>query len=200
MDNTWWKFYRKLIEHPVFHDDKALKLFLYILSTANYKTGTLRTSRFRTAESVKMKPPTFQKVLKRLEEKYEIVSLRSNNKWTEISVLNWAKYQQDEDPLSPLVSSKYHQSINKVSLNKNIDNTVPNGTVFKKEKMGGAGGFATPTAPAFPLKPVSVASYEPLDRWAHKGETTQEKKVREFWQQASKEQGIPVDELMKRIK
>lgn len=92
MDNTWVKLYRKIAEHPVIKDAAACQILLLLFTKVDKKTGKFTTGRFILSEQLGMNPSTLYKVLKRLEKKYEMVTLDSNNKFTEISLLNWAKY------------------------------------------------------------------------------------------------------------
>lgn len=93
MDNSWVKLYRKLGDNEIMYDASALQVFIWLLIRVNKSTGEIRTGRFIIAESLELNPSTVYKILKRLEEKYKIVTLRSNNKFTTISLSNWAKYQ-----------------------------------------------------------------------------------------------------------
>lgn len=117
MDNTWIKLYRKAKENDIIKDATAWQLFSWILMSVDRKTGKYTTGRFLLSEALGIKPSTVQKVLKRLEKKYNLVSLSSNNKFTEISVRNWEKYQSPEEAVSQesinKVSTKYQQSITK---------------------------------------------------------------------------------------
>ena len=111
MNNTWIKLYRKIIEHDVFRDESAFRVFMWILCSVDYKTGSMRSGRFWASELLGIKAPTYQKILKRLEEKYNLVSLKSSNKFTIILVNKWKEYQSDDiTPSINKVSTKYHYS------------------------------------------------------------------------------------------
>lgn len=93
MDNTWVKLYRKLAENEVMKDDKALRIFIWLLLNVDKKSGTFTCGRYQIGLALDINPNTVYKAMKRLEEKYKIVTQSSNNKFTTISLLNWAKYQ-----------------------------------------------------------------------------------------------------------
>jgi hypothetical protein len=113
MENkTYIKLFRKLKDHEVFSDEKALRIFIWILLTVDYKTGKMKSGRFWAAERLDMKPRTYHKVLtERLEKRYKLVTLFSDNKKTVISVNKWHEYQGDSDTTSDnKVTTKGQQS------------------------------------------------------------------------------------------
>lgn len=95
MEEGYIKIYRKITESDVFFDKAALQVFIWVLTSVDRKTGTLTTGRIRVAESLKMPPSTFYKILKRLQKKYQLVNIRATSKCTAISVINWDKYQSN---------------------------------------------------------------------------------------------------------
>lgn len=117
MDKSWIKLFRKITNHPVFDDEKAFRVFLWILLNVNKETGDITVGRFWLASALKYKADTLYKVIKRLKIQYQLIDTLSNNKSTTIRVLNWAKYQQASDP----VTTKTENSNNKVTHNKNIE-------------------------------------------------------------------------------
>ncbi len=113
----WIKLYEKLLEHEILKDHKALVLFIYLLLKADYKTGTQSIGRFEVSGLLGMKPSTFYKTLSRISKKYDLVTLKSNNRFTEYRVLNWAKYQGGKDLVTQV-------SRNKVETNEKQSNTL----------------------------------------------------------------------------
>ncbi len=96
MENGWIKLYRKLASNELISDPTALQIFIWLLVNVDRKTGKTTIGRFWTSKALNQKPTTFYKALKRLETKYKIVSLVTKKvtiKYTEVSLLNWAKYQ-----------------------------------------------------------------------------------------------------------
>jgi hypothetical protein len=93
MNDTWIKLYRKITESDVFQDPKAFQLFVWLLISVDKKTGKIKVGRFWLADVLKTNPNTLKDVIKRLEKKYKIITTSSTNKFTEIGLINWAKYQ-----------------------------------------------------------------------------------------------------------
>jgi hypothetical protein len=131
MDNTWVKLYRKLGDNKVMQDSKACQVFLWLLLHVDKKTGIVTIGRYLIAKELNLNPNTIYKVLSRLEKKYEIVTQSSNNRFTTISLLNWAKYNQYNETVTQdgknKVKTKEKQS-NTIQDIKTIDiktNTLP---------------------------------------------------------------------------
>lgn len=116
MENGWIKLYRSLGDHEILGDHKALAVFMLLLMKAD-KTGRGSIGRFTDSARVKMKPITFYKVLSRLQKKYDLVTLNSNNKYTSFSLLNWAKYQSSTSRVT-------QSSNNKVTTKEQQSNTL----------------------------------------------------------------------------
>ena len=122
-NNSWIKLYRKAKDNDIMRDPTAWFLFSWILLSVQKDTGKWKVGRFMLADMLGIKSTTIYKTLKRLEKKYKVVTLNSNNRFTEITVLQWAKYQQQTPPVTQAgnnkVTTKGQQSNNKVTLNKN---------------------------------------------------------------------------------
>lgn len=114
-DLTYIKLYRKSKQNPLMRDQLAWMVFSWIMLSVDYQTGKMLCGRFWGAEWFSLNPSTFYSVLKRLDKKYNVIKLNSNNKNTEICVINWAKYQQD--------NLLQQQSNNKVTTNQQQSNT-----------------------------------------------------------------------------
>lgn len=93
--DTWIKVYRKIGQHELITDSKAFTVFIVLLTLVDKTNGTFDIGRFQGASMFRLSASTFYKVLKRLDKKYNLVTLSSNNKYTTVSVLKWAKYQPD---------------------------------------------------------------------------------------------------------
>lgn len=126
-DTTWIKLYRKIKDHEIISDPTALQIFVWILITVNYKTGKMTSSRSVASQELKIKPRTFHKALtERLQQKYNLVTLSSDNKKTIISVNNWNKYQGlsdsvgDNKTLKRGQQSDSTQAAQEIKNNKNI--------------------------------------------------------------------------------
>jgi hypothetical protein len=115
MENqTWIKLFRKIVDHDIFNDESAFRVFMWILCSCDYKTGTMKSGRFWASERLGVNPITYYKILKRLEKKYDLVTLQSNNKNTTILVKKWNLYQD----------SSNNESNNKVTTKEQQSNTT----------------------------------------------------------------------------
>lgn len=113
MENSWVKLYRKLNDNELIFDEKALKVFIWLLLNAD-KDGKRRISKYRTSEAIKMNPETFIKVLKRLKNKYGVIHSTATSQYTEITLLNWDKYQSKDSTALGTAPTKYQPSTYKV--------------------------------------------------------------------------------------
>ena len=108
---NWIKVNRQILESGVWRDAKAYRVFSWLLLNANYKertllngltlkAGQLCTSRERIAAGCFMPKSTVNLVLRRLVNGKCIVT-KPNSRGTVIDIINWGKYQQDEDTTCP---------------------------------------------------------------------------------------------------
>jgi lipopolysaccharide export LptBFGC system permease protein LptF len=71
----------------------------------------MKSGRFWASERLGINPITYYKILKRLEKKYDLVTLKSNNKNTTILVNKWHAYQdQSNNESNNQVTTKEQQS------------------------------------------------------------------------------------------
>lgn len=124
-------------------NESTLKIWIWCLLRANYKSrkvtignqvvdlepGQFITGRYAAGEELKMNPNTFWKRVKTLE-KLEMIELKSNNKYTVVSVINWASYQISSEK----VTAEEQQSNNKVTTKEQQSNTDNKVNKDKKDK------------------------------------------------------------------
>lgn len=136
----WIKLHRRLVSSDIFQNEKLLKVFIYCLlkathkeqsilvglQTVDLKQGQFVFGRSRAASELNMKESTVWKYIKFLE-KVKSISLKSNNKFTIITVENWADYQSLDD-------DEEQQSNNKVTSKKQQNNTNKNVKNDKNDK------------------------------------------------------------------
>lgn len=108
INNGYIRLYRKLLENPIMYKPELLQLFIYCLLRANHRPeriifneaevilepGQFITGRDVLAAALNQNPFTTYKRLKLLE-KLGVLSLKSNNKFTLVTVLNYRVYQSD---------------------------------------------------------------------------------------------------------
>ncbi len=144
MENeTWIKLYRKLMDSPIFENEKALKIWLWCLLKAthkereqlvgqqivNLKKGQFIFGREKASDELKMTESTVYKYIKLLE-KLQMISIKSNNKFSVISIEKWENYQDEKQQKNNKKTTKEQQS----NTNKNVKNV--NNNIYKEiEKL-----------------------------------------------------------------
>ena len=107
--NGWIKLHRKLIDSPVFDNEKALKVWVWCLLRANHQEkevlvglqnvtlqpGEFVTGRNKASEELGLTPSTAWRYLNLLR-KLEMLDIKPNSKFSVISLVNWGKYQGSE--------------------------------------------------------------------------------------------------------
>lgn len=107
MNNGWIKLHRKAQESEIWKDQNAWRIFEWLLMNVDYKTGKGTFGKKQISEGTGVKVGTVYKVVTRLQKKYSVLSNKSSQLYTEISVLNWAKYQQlESDGVSTVQETK----------------------------------------------------------------------------------------------
>lgn len=99
MDNQGWiKLYRKIGDHDIIRDAYGLQIFIWLLIHVDRTTGQYTSGRFVMSEALKIKPRTLHKVVtERLQNRYHLVTLLSDNKKTTFSICKWKSYQESSD-------------------------------------------------------------------------------------------------------
>ena len=153
----WIKLHRKLLDSPIFQNEKLFKVFAYCLMKASHKEHTqlvgrrvvhLQKGKFvfgrkRASEELRLKESTVRDYVKLLE-KLGTIDIKSDNKFSVITVVNWAIYQNDEEISDSKNDKKsttnQHQMDSKsttnqqqINTNKNVKN-VENDKNEKNEK------------------------------------------------------------------
>ena len=135
----WIKLHRKIKENPIFANSDMFKLWALCLIKATHKEhdqlvgnqmvkllpGEFVTGRHELASefnegvkpSEKVSPSTVWRYMKNFE-KWQMLNIKSGNKFSVISVTNWSEYQQSEQQ----VNSKRTANEQQVNTNKNVKN------------------------------------------------------------------------------
>jgi hypothetical protein len=119
MIRGWVRLWRKALDNEIIKDQSAWHIFTWLLLKVDRITGKKKTGRFWASDELGMKPNTFYKALKRLEKKYKVVTLQVTGKFTEISLINWHKYQTGNTPSNTSVTHGEHIGNTSVTLYKN---------------------------------------------------------------------------------
>lgn len=104
----WVKVYRDLLDKPIFHNEKLLKVFVWCMLKAYHKEceqligrqkvmikpGQFPTGRHKASQELGMAPSTVWDYLKLLEAN-NTINITSNNKYSVVTLVNWALYQSE---------------------------------------------------------------------------------------------------------
>ena len=163
----WIKLHRKLLDSPIFQNEKLFKVFAYCLMKASHKEHTqlvgrrvvhLQKGQFvfgrkRASEELRLKESTVRDYVKLLE-KLGTIDIKSDNKFSVITVVNWAVYQNDEEISDSKNDKKsttnQHQMDNKstsnqqqINTNKNVKNEKNDKNVKNEKNVVVGDDFAT---------------------------------------------------------
>ena len=134
MDTGWIKLHRQSLNNDIIQDATAWQIFTWLLLKVDRKTGKKITGRFWASEELAIKPITFYKALKRLEKKYKVVTLQVTGKSTQISLINWSRYQSSNTSSNTSVTHREHISNTlQEDKNKRIKNIT---NVIVKQEYG----------------------------------------------------------------
>jgi hypothetical protein len=116
MDNGWIKLHRKLLSWQWYSSPNHTRLFLHLLLTANHKEtkyrketilpGQLLTGRKELSANTGLSERAIRTVLKDLKTTNE-VTIKSCNKYSIITIINWLQYQQNDQQSDQQVTSKH---------------------------------------------------------------------------------------------
>lgn len=133
------KLYRKLIESPVFSNEKLLKVWIWCLCKASHtetkqmvglkeievNSGQFIFSFVKAAEELKMSRTTLMRYFDTLK-KMQMLDMKTGNKWTLVTIENWAVYQQDKKKSGQQMDIKWTSSGHQMDTNKNGKNVKNN--------------------------------------------------------------------------
>lgn len=132
------KSYRDAQHHRVFDDPILWKIFSWCVWNASYEPGTFGdmdvpvgsfvTGRFEAAKELKMRESVvYRGMLKLASQKYGCISLKSNNKFTLVTVCNYTTYQCSDFPNA-------QRKNNRRTTNAQRENTDKEGEEIKEGK------------------------------------------------------------------
>ena len=116
----WIKLYRKLLDSPVFSNEKYLKVWVYILLKANHQpnsiiragdkytieAGSFLTGRKRLSEELRISESTIERVLTFFESEQQIEQQKTNRDRL-ITVTKWSSYQADGQPSGQQMDNRW---------------------------------------------------------------------------------------------
>lgn len=132
MDEGWIKLHRKLVDWEWFDDANTLKVWLWLLCSANHvdgrwqgieiPRGTLITSIGNMAAKLRLTPQKIRTSINRLKSTNEITT-KATNKYTIITICKYDTYQFSESVSQQTRQQAVQQSANKqLTTNKNNKN------------------------------------------------------------------------------
>ena len=133
------KLYRKLLDSSIFQNEKALKVFIWCLLKATHtdreqlvgqqliklESGQFIFGRKKASEELKMKEATIYKYIKLLK-KMKICNIKSNNKFSVVSIEKWNLYQMQEEKNNSIDNNKVTTKEQQSNTNKNVKNIYIN--------------------------------------------------------------------------
>lgn len=131
MQNGWIKLHRKLLDNPLLRRDaSAYIVFTKLLLTVDRKTGSYDIGRFQMAELTGLKPTTAYAASARLC-KAKMMTQVSNNRFTTITICNWAKYQGYDDNYddNKMTTNRQQDDTKQEAKKLRSKNIVPKGTI-----------------------------------------------------------------------
>ena len=195
--NGYIKLYRKLIRWGWYQDNVVKSLFLHCLLMASFrdfdwmgrklKAGQFVTSRKHLAEDLGFSEMQIRTALEKLKSTKEI-TCETTNRFTLITVNNWAIYQSDEESNNQVFN---HQITNKQPTdNQQITNKQPHRKNVKKNKnVKNSSTTRTRVAPTLLLissfideNGLNVDAKKFFDYYSDKGWKTEDGKPITDWQ------------------
>jgi len=133
----WIKLHRQLLGSDTFQNEKLLKAFIYCMLKATHKEheqlvgkkkvllkpGQFIWGRHKSSEELNMKESTAWSYIKILED-LETIVIRSNNKFSIISIVNWGLYQSESKISDSENNNKKTTNEQQKDTNKNDKNNL----------------------------------------------------------------------------
>lgn len=125
---SWFKFYRSIVESSVFEDAEVLKVWIWLLCNVAYEehdvvfygkivhvnVGDLPTGRKKIAQKINMSESKVYRALNILKGLGNI-TIKSNNKYSIITVVNWEKYQSASQSFNIKITAGQQQGNGKTT-------------------------------------------------------------------------------------
>lgn len=118
-DKSWIKLYRKILKSPIWQNEKALKVWIWCLVKATHEERiqlvgqqeiTLEKGQFvfgrkKASQELQMSESVVYRYMKVLE-KLQMLYIKSNNKFSVVSIEKWEDYQSSENILNNKINNK----------------------------------------------------------------------------------------------
>lgn len=127
MENqSWIKLYRKSKDNELMRDFNAWGLFCWILLSVDKETGKWKVGRYLLSKMLSMPPSTVRNAMNRLGGTYGVIRTSTRTrKYTEISVINWAKYQSNgsDRTTERITGGQREDNVRTLNKNRELENT-----------------------------------------------------------------------------
>lgn len=131
MSSGWVKLHRKILDNPIFKNDKLFRVFMYLLLKASHterdqligdsivhlKVGQWATGRKAISRDTGLTEQNVRTAIAKLEM-LGILTIKVTVKYSIFSITNWHNHQQDNQQ----VTNKQPTSNQQVTTNKNVKN------------------------------------------------------------------------------
>lgn len=118
MSAGWVKIHRKIVESDeLFGKRYDFAIFVYLIIIADRHTGVATVGRKQLANRFRAKESTIYKALKRLQKEQQI-NIKSNNRFSEITILKYADYQSQSNTQSKRKVTRKEQQSNTIQEEK----------------------------------------------------------------------------------
>ena len=127
--------YRKLLDSPIFKNQNTLQVAIYCLLKATHKehsqtvgdqvvklkAGQLVTGRKRMAQDCNLSEQSVRTTMRNLE-KLDFLTIKSTNKFSVVTVLNWESYQlTNQQTTSSLTTNNNTNNKNNIKVPEGIN-------------------------------------------------------------------------------
>lgn len=142
--NGWIKLHRQLLNSAVFQNEKMLKVWVWCLLKATHdqheavigrqkvmlEPGQFIFGRKKASLELNMPETTIRDYINLLKF-HQNITIKSTNKYSVVTVVNWALYQTDEEKSASKSTNKSPTNGQQMDTNKNVKNGK-NGKEVKK--------------------------------------------------------------------
>lgn len=142
-NNGWIKLHRSLLDWEWYDDSNAFKFFLHLLLKCNHEKKTWHGFDVNAGElivgvegfgkQVGLTRQQTRSAIDRLKSTNEI-TITTTNRFTKITVVNWEKYQSDDEKITNKITNKQPTDNQQITTTKECKND-------KKEKRDTCDGF-----------------------------------------------------------
>jgi|LFRM01.1.fsa_nt_gb hypothetical protein len=144
----WIKLHRQLLNSHVFQNEKLLKIWVWCLLKASHtertqvvgrqkvelKEGQFVTGRHAAAAELAMAPSTAWDYLKLLESE-NCINIKSNNKFSVVTIVNWGFYQSQDEKSDSKSDNKSTANEQQMDTIKNVNNDKKNKDDIASQKQ-----------------------------------------------------------------